>query len=269
MDRRQKRMLNIARRRQRQKNGYFVPNIRPYDEEEDPPAKPYISIHVRPAVVKDALGITLIYNQWVSNSFIPEDQEEISIENTKSALEASHKESYPFIVAVRGDAPLAGHTAGSEEIVGFAMAEGCSGFGGRFNGRSRSTASIQLYVHQDCLRGGIGSHLLDQLLRRVSRLFVPYTDRRVWVNPDNDPLYEQTPKRFHQILVHRPLDRPSDPDFAWFDAFMTKHRFFESHRALSIARKTHPKNGPSGLGATYLDVVTYQHEAEIAHYVHG
>ncbi|KFZ02844.1 hypothetical protein V502_11453 [Pseudogymnoascus sp. VKM F-4520 (FW-2644)] len=265
MERRQKRKLAISRRRQRGKNTYFVPNmqlgVQPFEWGEPAvPEKPYITIHVRPAEMKDVPGITAIYNQWVLNSFIPEDQQPVTEENIKSVFEAALKGSYPFIVAIRGDPPVGSRVARSNEVVGFAMVERCLGFGGASNGRSRSTATIQFYVHQECLRHGIGGHLLDQLLRRVSRLHVPFSDRDIWFNPNRDALYEQIPNRFHQIVVNRPMDRPNDPDFMWFDAFMKKYKIWESHRTLSVARKPPTTSGPS---ATFLDIVTYQHEAEI------
>ncbi|KFY39291.1 hypothetical protein V494_04043 [Pseudogymnoascus sp. VKM F-4513 (FW-928)] len=265
MDRRQKRKLAIARRRQRGKNTYFVPNmqlgVQPFDWGEAPvPEKPYIAIHVRPAEIKDIPGITIIYNQWILNSFIPEDQQPITEKDIKSVFEAARKDSYPFIVAIRGDPPIGNRVAKSNEVVGFAMVERCLGFGGVSNGRSRSTATIQFYVHQECLRHGIGGHLLDQLLRRVSRLHVPFSDRNLWINPTKDTLYEQIPTKFHQVVVNRPMDRPNDPDFMWFDAFMKKYKIWESHRTLSVARKPPTTSGPS---ATFLDIVTYQHEAEL------
>ena len=216
--------------------------------------------------MRDVPGITAIYNQWVLNSFIPEDQQPVTEENIKSVFEAAQKGSYPFIVAIRGDPPVGSHMARSNEVVGFAIVERCLGFSGASNSRSRSTATIQFYVHQECLRHGIGGHLLDQLLRRVSRLHVPFSDRDIWFNPNRDALYEQIPNRFHQIVVNRPMDRPNDPDFMWFDAFMKKYKIWESHRALSVARKPPTTSGPS---ATFLDIVTYQHEAEIDVRVEG
>ncbi|KFY30795.1 hypothetical protein V493_01660 [Pseudogymnoascus sp. VKM F-4281 (FW-2241)] len=265
MERRQKRKLAISRRRQRGKNAYFVPNmqlgVQPFDWGEDAvPEKPFIAIHVRPAETKDVNGITAIYNQWVLNSFIPEDQQPVIEEDIKYVFEAARKGSYPFIVAIRGNPPVGNRAARSNEVVGFAMVERCLGFGGASKGRSRSTATIQLYVHQECLRHGIGGHLLDQILRRVSRLHVPFSDRNIWINPNRDALYEETPNKFHQIVFKRPMDRPNDPDFMWFDAFMKKYKIWESHRTLSVARKPPTESGPS---ATFLDIVTYQHEAEI------
>ncbi|ELR06709.1 hypothetical protein GMDG_00326 [Pseudogymnoascus destructans 20631-21] len=271
MERRQTRKLAIARRRQRGKNTYFVPNmqlgVQPFDwGEAAVPEKPYIAIHVRPAEMKDVPGITAIYNQWVLNSFIPEDQQPVTEENIKAVFEATRKCSYPFIVAIRGDPPVGSRVAKSNEVVGFAMVERCLGFGGTFNGRSRSTAMIQFYVHRECLRHGIGGHLLDQLLRRVSRLHVPFSDRNIWINPTRDAAYEQIPNRFHQIVVNRPVDKPNDPEFMWFDAFMKKYKIWERHRTLSVARKPPTTSGP---GATFLDIVTYQHEAELDVRVEG
>ncbi|KAL5354768.1 hypothetical protein ACLOAV_000857 [Pseudogymnoascus australis] len=271
MERRQTRKLAIARRRQRGKKTYFVPNmqlgVQPFDwGEETTPEKPYIAIHVRPAEKKDVPGITAIYNQWVLNSFIPEDQQPVTEDDIRSIFESARKGSYPFIVAIRGDTPVGSRVTRSDEVVGFAMVERCLGFGGASNGRSRSTATIQFYVHQECLRHGIGGHLLDQILRRVSRLHVPFSDRNIWINPTRDAIYEQIPNRFHQVVVNRPMDRPNDPDFMWFDAFMKKYKIWESHRTLSVARK--PRTA-SGTSATFLDIVTYQHEAELDVRVEG
>ncbi|OBT63999.1 hypothetical protein VE03_06668 [Pseudogymnoascus sp. 23342-1-I1] len=271
MDRRQTRKLAISRRRQRGKKTYFVPNMQPGAQtfewgEEAVPEKPYITIHVRPAEMRDIPGITKIYNQWVLNSFIPEDQQLVTEEDIKSVFEAARKGSYPFIVAIRGDPPVGSRVVGSNEVVGFAMVERCLGFGCASTGRSRSTATIQFYVHQECLRHGIGGHLLDQILRRVSRLHVPFSDRNIWINPTRDALYEHIPNRFHQVVVNRPMDRPNDPDFMWFDAFMKKYKIWESHRTLSVARKPRTTSGPS---ATFLDIVTYQHEAELDVRVEG
>ena len=200
------------------------------------------------------------------NSFIPEDQQPVTKEDIRAVFQAARCGSYPFIVAIRGERPVEGRATGSNEVVGFAMVERNLGLGGASSGRSRSTATIQFYVHQECLRHGIGGHLLDQLLRRVSRLHVPFSDLDIWINPTRDALYEKIPNRFHQIVVNRPMDRPNDPDFMWFDAFMKKYKIWESHRNSSVARKPPTTPGPS---ATFLDIVTYQHEAEIDVRVEG
>jgi L-amino acid N-acyltransferase YncA len=262
MERRQKRKLNIARRRQRQKVSYYVPDIPGWEVDNDPTAKSYLNTYLRPAVRKDVPIIAEIYNQWVLHSFIPEDQEEVLEQSFRSLLETAHRESYPFIVAIKGDSPVDRSCTAPEDILGFALAEGCAGFGGGFGGLSGATAFIHVYVDRNCLRKGVGGRLLDQLLKRLSALYVSHFDRRIWVNPDQDPLYEQMPKRFHQILARRPVDGAHDPDIMWLDAFMNKYGFSEAHRTHGIARKSQAMTESNGTG--FMEVVTYQHEAESA-----
>jgi hypothetical protein len=58
------------------------------------------------------------------------------------------------------------------------------------------------------------------------------------------------------------MDGVHDPDLMWFDTFMNKYGFSEAHRARGIARKPLAMTESNGTG--FMDVITYQHEAEFA-----
>lgn len=75
----------------------------------------------------------------------------------------------------------------NESVVGLAYAQSyCFGLG-RGKGRSRTTADLQLFVHQDFTRKGVGRSLFDRLIQCLSHSYGA-RDGYAWLNTDeNDP----------------------------------------------------------------------------------
>ena len=93
---------------------------------------------------------------------------------------------------MKGPAPVATPTRSglkvvippNETILGFAVARTWAyGLKGLRSGRSRLTANLEIFVHLDYLRKGIGRSLFDRLLQCCSPGYAG-RDGYSWVNPN-------------------------------------------------------------------------------------
>jgi GNAT superfamily N-acetyltransferase len=118
----------------------------------------------------------------IKNSIITEDQAEVQDTDIAEILKASKNEHLPFVVAVKGNAPvLQAQSFGKsskpplpkfETIVGFGFAQTYAyGFRGKRDGRSRATVELQFYVHHEYNRKGVGRSLLDRLIQSLSHSY--------------------------------------------------------------------------------------------------
>lgn len=82
--------------------------------EEPNPFAPEIDIYLRPVEFKDAANLAVIYNHYVMNSTIPEDQEKITAENMSEIIRVIKQEKLPFIVAVKGRMPTPNDAQGRQ-----------------------------------------------------------------------------------------------------------------------------------------------------------
>jgi len=124
---------------------------------EHNPFSPTIPIYIRPAMEKDAAGLAAVYNYYVTNSVVPEDQEAVTEADMVAMIQGARDEQLPFIVAIKGGEPPIADAQGRrgvknyilpqfETVVGFALTEIFNfGFSGKRTGRSRATANLQLY----------------------------------------------------------------------------------------------------------------------------
>jgi L-amino acid N-acyltransferase YncA len=229
------------------------------------PNTPKIPIYLRPAEDRDISGVTAIYNHYVTNTDLTEDQEPISELAMGEIFLLARKEDFPFIVAIAGKAPEKGRKKNSETVLGYARAEGFYGLGGTSKGRSRFTAQIEFWVHHKYLRKGVGRSLLDRMLQCTASMHAG-KDGYDFVIPDpKDKAVYGTfggaggDRKYHQIMLQRPIEIRNDPDHAWLKTWLeTRFFFFQVARLQSIAR-TKTAGGP--LGAKWMDVVIFQFEA--------
>jgi L-amino acid N-acyltransferase YncA len=247
--------------------------------DEPNPFSPKIDMYVRPVQEKDADAIMKIYNHYVATSIVPEDQDPISITDAQYLIESSKKEKLPFVVAVKGripaklDAQRRSRTSKVilpqvESVIGFAFAERFNyAFSGSTKGRSRGTVCIQLYVHPEHTRKGVGRNTLDQLLHCMATAYT-FKNGCPWINPDNDPVHEPNGCGLvHQMIMQVPVLKKNDPTLPWLSKFLyNKFWFKEENRFKSVARSS-IKQG----AAHMLDLAILQcellHEAEFDCYV--
>jgi L-amino acid N-acyltransferase YncA len=243
-------------RKQRKAEGFKAANDARHRQiamavDEPNPFSPKVEMYVRPAQRKDAQDIRKIYNHYVVNSIIPEDQQPISLEDAELLVETAQREKLPFVVAVKGRVPPTHDAQGrnraakiilpqAETVLGFAFAERFNyAFSGNTKGRSRGTVTIQLYVDSTSTRKGVGRNALDQLLHCMATAYT-FKNACPWINPENDPVHEPNGcGLIHQMLMMVPVLKKEDPDFPWLSKFLyNKFWFKEENRLKSVARSS-------------------------------
>jgi L-amino acid N-acyltransferase YncA len=236
-------------------------------EDESNPFSPSIDMYLRPALEKDASSIATIYNYYINNSIIPEDQEVIQESDVLYLITSAKDMKLPFVVAVRGREPPTADAQGRpapktimpqfESIIGFAFTEIFNfGFSGSRNGRSRATANLQLYVHIDWTHKGVGRNLLDRLIHSMNPAYA-FMGTASWINPENNKTYDsKNLVKWHQMFFQFPVDGKNDQTFYRVREFLAKFFFTDVARLRSGVRKSiHP--GP----AKFVDLVIFQAEA--------
>jgi GNAT superfamily N-acetyltransferase len=179
----------------------------------------------------------------------------------EAVLTDARQQGLPFIVAIKGQSPRGGQTTNAEKVLGFSHTDFYNyGHGGTNTGASRFTGVIQLYVEPNHTRKGVGRSLMDRILSCSSTSHAS-NEAYVWISPDNkeDAIYGRQggAHRFHQLLIHRPIEIKDDPDHAWLKQWLHSKFFIEEvARMRSIARSC-----TRGTDARFLDVLTFQLEA--------
>ena len=221
-------------------------------------------MYLRPGIDKDVNGIVSIYNYWAINCIIPEDQEHIQVSDMLVFMQYLKNQKLPFIVAIKGRAPLLQDAQGrrgtsqkanlpkAETIIGTCFAERYSqGIGGTHLGRSRGTVCLQLYVHPEYTRKGVGRNLLDRMVHCLTPARA-FRNAHEWLNPDNDKIHEAGGSGlWHQMLFQVPVKKKEDPDFGWIAQFLYQRFMFkEEGRMKSVARSRN-----YGFDTEWLDLV--------------
>lgn len=177
---------------------------------------------------------------------------------------------YPFIVAVKGRIPSQGNQAGAarkkvippqnEIIVGFAFAQAfCYGVSGKETGRSRTTADLQLYVHNCYTRKGVGRCLLDRLVQCLSWAYGA-KDGYDWMASSDEEVYKRGGSRYlHQLMIQLPIKVKDDPNVQWIAAFLKKYWFMDEGKLQRTGRMAAHSND-----SEFLDVVLFCYESMAA-----
>lgn len=240
---------------------------------EPNPFSPTIDVYLRPATLLDSSGIAEIYNLYIANTCIPEDQVPISNEDAAAMITVAQNEQLPFIVAIRGKPPIAhdkqGRPAPSDKanmpkyevVIGFASAETFNYcFTSARNGRSRATTNLQLYVHPAFRRKGVGRNLLDRLVHALCPSHT-YEEACPWSNPGRCKINETGGSgRWHQMIFQLPVLQNNDPNFETAKNFLYKKFLFRESCRLRSAARTGTHQGH----ARWMDLVYFQAEASMA-----
>ncbi|TGO28877.1 hypothetical protein BPAE_0022g00520 [Botrytis paeoniae] len=259
---------NVERARKAQEQSVIASNAhyeRQMAEDPEPNASaPKIEIYLRPATEADAKHILEIYNHYIRESYIPEDQEPVTENDILFLIKVTRKEKLPFVVAVKGCIPAKSANTKVktklpqyENVVGFGYTEirGC-GITGKPNGRSRFTHNLHFYVHPEYTRKGIGGCVLDRLLVVSSRAWSSHGGYN-WLNPDNDRAYGHgCGARCHQLIIEVPVKK-DDLNYEWMKKFLRNFWFLDEIRLISVGRTSVLKSP-----VEWLDVVHFQKELE-------
>ena len=146
--------------------------IRVQDEDVlDLPSKgiePKANFYMRPAEPGDMRQCTQIYNQWAVDTSFTVAKEPVDTEYWAQCYNSCQADKLPFIVAVHmGDKPCRSlkdvKRKKGETLVGFSAATQY----GSDNSIYRYSAELELYVHREHLRQGIGRTMLDRMLSAI------------------------------------------------------------------------------------------------------
>jgi L-amino acid N-acyltransferase YncA len=133
------------------------------------PNRPSVNIYLRPAVKSDVRQLTKLYNWWVENSVKPAETRTIEISDMRERFDNSKSDSLPFIVAIlKGKQHVPhDHYTGmkGEQIVGFALATGFTAL----DYVEHIAAELEIYVHHEYRRNGVGRCLFDRLMCATDR----------------------------------------------------------------------------------------------------
>lgn len=214
-------------------------------------------------------GIAAVYNHYIENSNIPEDQEPIVEDDILHVLENAATYDLPILVAVKGKKPPLDDALGRrgyvspilpqfEHVVGFALAEVFNyGFSGKITGRSRANANLQLYVHHEYIHRGIGRNLLDRLIHSITPSYT-FKNSAGWCNPGGDKKYHsESLVRWHQIFFQLPVYGKDDQNYIRVKKILS-YFFFEETVRIGAAVRTNVHSEP----AKFADLVIFQADAQ-------
>ncbi|KAL3425928.1 acyl-n-acyltransferase [Phlyctema vagabunda] len=244
-------------------------------EELPPPPNPHApatEVYLRPALRQDLPGIVSVYNQYVKDmSLVQDDQEAVTEDEMWSKLAEIRGLECPIIVAIEGGLPTK-ITRGpkenyvipsGEKVIGFAWIEPRA-YGAQISkkssGRSRYTGLLNLFVHTQFLRKGIGRCLMDRILQCTSLAHAELGGYE-WINPKNDRTCIRDSggsRSFHDLLVEYPIR--SKQDYTWVQNYLRRWQFLEQAHLHEVARSS-----KDNITVEWLDIIVFQTTALSAH----
>lgn len=183
-------------------------------EEEDRKLYPTARIYIRPAYLQDVGQITDIYNHWLKDSFKTPEFLERTRAQMRERVNSCKESGLPWIVAIeRGsDAQYIVRQQNytkEEKVVGFACLDDYFDIGSMY----RFTYELELFVHSEYLRRGVGKCLLDRLLYLVD------TGYKVHGGPDwffrNEYLQYGATRMIKTINCSIPHENGDDTEMEW------------------------------------------------------
>ncbi|KAL2220881.1 hypothetical protein M432DRAFT_541520 [Thermoascus aurantiacus ATCC 26904] len=138
---------------------------------EPNPNVPKANIYLRPVEVGDIPELLDLCNWYIRNGTQSVDLDLLNQTDMRQRIDDSKREKLPFIVAVErrmGPAPRASSNQ-RERILGYALATDF--MGQRTTGRY--TAELEVFVHHEKKRQGIGRCLMDKLLEVCDPTYIP------------------------------------------------------------------------------------------------
>ena len=188
------------------------------------PHAPKINIHVRFATPADLPACLTIYNHYVRNSVVASEIRLVEPDHFKYRLDDIYNLRLPWLVAVhrpkRINRSVPRHQQ-AEKIVGYALAEDHSDVRDAY----RYTVEMQIFVHHDHLRLGVGRTLMDRI---VCALDPYYVSRGGYRSVDkDDPHRYETPRVLSKILCLVPYCSDDRSQMEWRKKWLESWQFAE------------------------------------------
>ena len=208
------------------------------------PHEPSLNIYLRPAVKADLQQMTDLYNWWVEKSVRPAEVRPIDIHDMELRFDTSKGDDrLPFIVAIlKAKKEVQRNMSNGvkvEQVVGFALASGFTAA----DYVEHIAAELEIYVHHNYLRQGIGRCLMDRLMCATDRGHMERGGYPFHCDPVERVWYEVGGARdLHKIMFvarqySRPRkDSPEELDVTtWMKKWLVKDWDFEEEACLKQA----------------------------------
>ena len=198
---------------------------------------PSVNIYVRPAEGSDMTQITDLYNHWVRNSVFASENKDLQPNEWQGRWEDAAEEGYAFLVAVEKGSKGGGlnRRGNAEVIVGFAYAEDY----GWDNNAYQYTCEMQLWVHHQHLRAGIGKTLMDRMLQSLDARHTARNGTE-FVCPRTLDIGVYTgggKKVVEKIMFPLPVAAKDEATLAWMQSWLKSFDFVEQGKFRAVGRK--------------------------------
>ncbi|KAL9116079.1 MAG: hypothetical protein Q9227_000448 [Pyrenula ochraceoflavens] len=193
---------------------------------------PRPNIYVRPAVIADMPQVMDIFNSHIQHSARPSELDPIPLIEMQNRLADVENENLPFLVAILKDFKTSRkaqiRSSHVEKIVGF----GCAALFSAIQNAEQYTAEMEIYVHREWLRQGIGSCLLDKMLEPLDPGYIPRQGYLFTCDPEARRHYGPGGKRdlLSSVFVVRHWDNPRTgeiSEYMWLKKWLEKFGFEE------------------------------------------
>ncbi|KAK8245260.1 hypothetical protein HDK77DRAFT_427144 [Phyllosticta capitalensis] len=174
-----------------------------------------INFYVRFAAPSDMLQITAIYNKILQSSVKIAERDAVTKETMMGRLNESKRDSFSWVVAVA----RARNNRGVEydHVFGFASATDYHSIGGMY----RYTADIEVFVDPEFQRKGIGSCLMDRLMKLLTTDYDGYEGYEFY--GDGTGLAERGGgRRLNAIVMNVPHDSGDPKDLEAASKFLSQ-----------------------------------------------
>lgn len=189
-----------------------------------PAPNPYVpkaNIYIRPAHAGDLNQIKDIYAWYISNTVVAPEREVLDRVAWQNRMRDVDDCKLPFLVAViKNNRTNRRHANYREIIVGFGFADL---FAGQFDA-FKYAVEMQVFVHHQHKRVGIGQTLVDRLLAALDPLHMSRNGTEFFAENTLD--YEQGGRRtVGRVLATIPYDPTDDGDFQWQKKWLAEWDF--------------------------------------------
>lgn len=200
------------------------------------PHIPRLNIYLRPAVASDVPQLLQIYNHYATKSVRCSEMEAVSGLNMSDRFEVTTQNKLPFLVAAFKSAPTKPVTEidmDQDKVVGWASATDWV----NRHSSERFTVELEVYVHKDHLRQGVGKCLMDKLLEATDRGHIPRKGCPFFCDPEVQHLYTAGGARnlIRLMILVRSFDKPKpgkEDDLPWLKKWLEDSWQFEQQGCL-------------------------------------
>ena len=203
-----------------------------------PPPNPYTpraNVYFRPAEEQDVPQLQGIWNYWMTQTIYDPHIGGLSLEQVQERLEDIRSARLPFIVAV--DRALS-FSRQKEYIVGFAAADEYSDSSNMY----RYTVEVDIFVHHESLRKGIGRVLLDKITSVLDGCYVSVGGYEWHPTREDEFKYTEGGQRIIEwIYVHVPHEAGKKEKLDWTTNLLNKFGYKQKGYFDDIGRKLSQK----------------------------